>query len=119
MAAGAALDHHAAGFFHPVELQAALGHRKALEFAAHDGAVMVAADARDHQLRRHERGQVARDVERRAADQLLGDEIVDQRFAEDDRRDRALAHAGRHHCGTDSLNDARSDSLSNRRARLG
>jgi hypothetical protein len=115
--ARAALDHHAAGLFHAVDLQAAVGHRETLELAAHDFAVAVAADARDHQLRGHEGGQVARHVERRAAGLLLGDEVVYQRLAEQDRR-RPLVHGRADHCGTVSLNDARSDSLSNRRARL-
>jgi hypothetical protein len=111
-----ALDHHPAGLLDLVDLQAGVCHRKALELGAHRAAVAVAADPGDHQLRRHERGQVARHVERRAAHHLPGGEVVDERLAEYNRGGRARAHAS---CGTVSLNEARSDNLSNRRARFG
>ena len=111
-----ALDHHPPGLFDRIDLQASVGHHEAFEFGAHGLAVAVVADARDHQGRRHEGGQVARHVEGRAADHLLGREFVDQGFAENDRRHRG-DQVGRK--GTVSLNDGRSDSLSNRRARFG
>ena len=80
--ARAALDNDASSLFHFIDLQARVRHGKALELGMHHRAVPVVADARDHQLRRQERGQVARHVERRAADHLFGHEIVNQRFPE-------------------------------------
>nr|GEU28145.1 hypothetical protein [Tanacetum cinerariifolium] len=78
----AALHHHAAGRFTGVDLQAVFAHAEAGELALHQRAVLVLADARDHQRSDAKGGQVARHVERRAAHHLLGDEIVHQRLAE-------------------------------------
>ena len=65
-----------------IHLQA--GHRQAeaLELRAHAGAVLVQAHAGEHQGVLPQRGQVARHVERRAADHLAVAEVVHQRFAE-------------------------------------
>ena len=112
-----ALHHHASGFFHRIKLQPGVGHHETLELGAHGLAVAVVADAGDDQRRRHEGGQVARHVEGGAADHRPGREFVDQGFAEDDGGHGGGAHLGR--TGTVSRNEARSDSLSNRRARFG